>query len=120
MSPFEFMEFHATRQKIKDYELFYCIKFWKMQFLHILLAIGLLNCLVHFADSQDLQIFGKFELTVTELDEKEIGRIRSKCFWGIGFPTCRPVYQDDDFVKNENQLLIPPKLIPMKKIEELI
>jgi len=73
-----------------------------MQFLHILLAIGLLNCLVHFADSQDLQIFGKFELTVTELDEKEIGRIRSKCFWGIGFPTCRPVYQDDDFVKNEN------------------
>ena len=26
----------------------------------------------------------------------------------------------NDFVKNENQLLIPPKLIPMKKIEELI
>ena len=26
----------------------------------------------------------------------------------------------NDFVKNDNQLLIPPKLIPMKKIEELI
>jgi hypothetical protein len=26
----------------------------------------------------------------------------------------------NDFVKNENELLIPPKLIPMKKIEELI
>ena len=26
----------------------------------------------------------------------------------------------NDFVKNENQLLVPPKLIPMSKIKELI
>ena len=61
-----------------------------LQLLAVLLLGSYSSIHVH---AQDLQIFGKFELAAIELDAREIGRIRSKCFWGWGFPTCNPQYQ---------------------------
>ncbi len=55
-----------------------------------------------FASGQDLNIFGKFELVAVPIDAKELSRIKSKCFSGFGFPSCRPVYQQDPFVKAKN------------------
>ena len=52
--------------------------------------------------AQDLNLYGKFELVATEIDLKEISRIKSKCFFGFGFPSCRPVYQDEEFTRAEN------------------
>ena len=51
---------------------------------------------------QDISIYGKFELAVIPIDTREKGQIAAKCFAGYGFPTCRPQYQDDPFLKEKN------------------
>jgi len=70
--------------------------------LHDVLVLLLLLCTCTYTQGQELSIWGKFELVAIPLDAKEIGRIKSKCFNGYGFPTCRPQYQDSPWIKAEN------------------
>ena len=51
---------------------------------------------------QDTQIYGKFEQAVIPIDAREKGQILAKCFWGLGFTSCRAALQDDDIIQQRN------------------
>jgi len=70
--------------------------------LHQVLLLLALMCLCPYSCCQVLNLWGKLELVAIPIDLKEIGRIKSKCFNGFGFPSCRPVYQALPWIKAEN------------------
>lgn len=67
--------------------------------LSYLLRTLSLTVMIYIAFAQDLSLFGVFNSYLVEVDQRELNRIYSTCFEGLGLLYCSPRFPDDDIVR---------------------